>query len=103
MALALNGEDVAGSPVLFQYFVSRELVSIEPRVASMGGDVTVTARLENVDVGSGIAYDGGFEAVAINYPRRILVSIWQNGERYSTNSLTLELILTPGITTATQR
>ncbi|ETI40268.1 hypothetical protein F443_14283, partial [Phytophthora nicotianae P1569] len=124
MAIALSDQDIAASPVRFQYVAICELISIDPRVGSLGGNVTISALLGDMDVGSGVDYECGFERLgdgitmskaqislsgelrcrvptSFKYPRRIQVSIWQNGERYSTNKLTFELIVPPVIESAT--
>ncbi|KAK1948569.1 hypothetical protein P3T76_000858 [Phytophthora citrophthora] len=45
LAIAVDGDDVAVSP----YFTSRELLSIEPRVGSLDGNLTMLAVLENIE------------------------------------------------------
>ncbi|KAG1687340.1 hypothetical protein DVH05_005213 [Phytophthora capsici] len=49
LAIAVDGDDVAVSPVRFQYFASYELLSIEPRVGSLNGNLTLLAVLENIE------------------------------------------------------
>ncbi|KAK1928906.1 hypothetical protein P3T76_015166 [Phytophthora citrophthora] len=61
LAIAVDGDDVAVISVRFQYFTSRELLSIEPRVGSLDGNPTMLAVLKNIEVGFGIAYDCRFE------------------------------------------
>ncbi|GMF36546.1 unnamed protein product [Phytophthora fragariaefolia] len=122
IAIVLNGEEVAEYPLPFKYVDSQELTDIDPRVVSIGGNVTLRVQLERVETRTGLAYQCGFESStnAIVFsegrirltgdvecttvspfpdlPGQVFVSLWQNGERYSSNTLSLRFISSPLIT-----
>ncbi|KAE9224791.1 hypothetical protein PF005_g5786 [Phytophthora fragariae] len=118
VAIAVNGEDVSVNTLGFKYFASQELVSIEPRTASVdAGNVTLRVLLENAEFGDGLAYQCGFESATgvmvfssadvlitgelecsvvspfPGLPGQVFVSVWQNGERYSSNTRSFGFVL----------
>lgn len=123
IAVAWSDNDIVTSDVAFTYYSSRKILEIDPAVGSVGGQVTVTIRL-NEPPSSG-DYSCGFEfgdmvqlltsarlstsgdsvtcstPNGVERPGRALVSVWMNGERVSTNSQVYEFITTPEVSLIT--